>query len=169
MITALVTTSKAQFYSVKTNLVGLATTNLNVEAGVSIHRNWSLHLPVNYNPWVFGGNKRFQNITTVPGARYWFLETFSQGFIGMHALYSHFHVGGVDKYRYDGWGAGMGFSYGYSKVLNNRWNIEFEAGLGVVWSNYTKYLCQSCGAPQGNFSELRLVPSKAAISLVYLF
>lgn len=165
----MLTTTKAQFYSVKTNLLGLATTNLNVEAGVAIHRNWSLHLPVNYNPWVFTGNKRFQNITIQPGVRYWLLESFSQGFIGIHSLYSRYHVGGINKYRYDGWGAGMGISYGYSKVLNKRWNIEFEAGIGMMWTDYTKYLCKTCGAPQGNVSEIRFVPSKAAISLVYLF
>lgn len=166
---ALATTAKAQFYSVKTNLLGLATTNLNVEAGISVHRNWSLHLPVNYNPWVFSGNKRFQNITVEPGARYWFLESFSQGFSGIQSIYSRFHVGGTNKYRYDGYGVGMGLSYGYSKVIRKRWNLEFEAGLGVLWADYTKYLCKTCGAPQGDERKLYLIPSKASISLVYLF
>jgi hypothetical protein len=166
---ALATTAKAQFYSVKTNLLGLATTNLNVEAGISVHRNWSLHLPVNYNPWVFSGNKRFQNITVEPGARYWFLESFSQGFIGIQSIYSRFHVGGTNKYRYDGYGVGMGLSYGYSKVIRKRWNLEFEAGLGVLWADYTKYLCKTCGALQGDERKLYLIPSKASISLVYLF
>ena len=49
LFAVLATTAKAQFYSVKTNLLGLATTNLNVEAGISVHRNWSLHLP-GYSP-----------------------------------------------------------------------------------------------------------------------
>ena len=79
------------------------------------------------------------------------------------------HVGGTGKYRYDGYGFGVGLSYGYSKVLNKRWNLEFEAGLGVLWSDYTKYLCKTCGAPQGNEKKIYLIPSKASISLVYLF
>lgn len=163
-------TARAQFYSVKTNLLGLATTNLNVEAGVSVHRNWSLHLPVNYNPWVFSGNKRFQNITVQPGARYWFLESFSQSFIGFQSIYSRYHIGGFgNDYRYDGWGVGAGLSYGYSKVLKKRWNLEFEAGVGVLWTDYTKYLCKKCGAPQEDAQKLRFIPSKLSISLVYLF
>lgn len=166
---ALTNSAKAQFYSIKTNLLGLATTNLNIEAGVSVHRNWSLHLPVTYNPWVFGGNKRFQNITVQPGIRYWFLESFSQGFIGLQSIYSRYHVGGIGKYRYDGYGVGMGVSYGYSKVINKRWNIEFEAGLGVLYTDYTKYLCKKCGTPQGGEKKMQLVPSKASVSLVYLF
>lgn len=169
LFATLATTVNAQFYSIKTNLLGLATTNLNVEGGISVHRNWSLHLPVTYNPWVFSGNKRFQNITVEPGARYWFLESFSQGFIGIHSIYSRFHVGGTNKYRYDGYGIGVGLSYGYSKVLSKRWNFEFEAGLGVFWSDYTKYLCKKCGAPQGDEKKLYLIPSKASVSLVYLF
>lgn len=168
MTIALTTSVKAQFYSVKTNLIGLATTNLNIEGGVSVHRNWSLHLPINYNPWVFG-KSRIQNITIEPGARYWFLESFSQSFVGMYSLYSRYHVGGWNKYRYDGYGIGAGLSYGYSKALNKFWNIEFEAGLALVWTDYTKYLCRSCGAPQGDFNQIRLAPGKAAISLVYLF
>lgn len=162
--------ARAQFYSLKTNLLGLATTNLNIEGGVSIHRNWSLHLPINYNPWVFSKNKRFQNITVEPGIRYWFLESFSQSFIGFQALYSRYHVGGIfSDYRYDGWGVGGGFSYGYSKVLNKRWNIEFEAGIGVMWADWKKYLCKSCGALQGDGQKLYVIPTKAAVSLVYLF
>lgn len=163
------THANAQFYSVKTNLLGWVTANINAEAGVSIHRNWSLHLPLNYNPWVFPGNKRFQNITVQPGARYWFLESFSQSFMGFHSIYSRYHVGGIGKYRYDGWGAGLGVSYGYSKVLKKRWNIEFEAGAGLIWTDYKKYLCRKCGAPQQDGKKLYLIPSKVSVALVYLF
>lgn len=161
----------AQRYSLKTNLLGLATTNLNLEGGMAVSRNWSIHLPVTYNPFTFsGGEKRFQNLTVEPGARYWFLETFSQSFIGFQALYSRFHVGGLtNDYRYDGSGMGAGLSYGYSRVLKNRWNIEFEAGLGVFSVGYDKYLCKECGALLGHEKKVYLIPTKASVSLVYLF
>lgn len=168
-VTIAVTSAKAQFYSVKTNLLGLATTNLNVEGGVSIHRNWSLHLPINYNPWVFNKNKRFQNITIQPGVRYWFLESFSHSFIGLHSMYSRYHIGGFNKYRYDGYGAGAGLSYGYSMILNKKWNLEFEGGVACLWTKYTKYECKKCGTPQNDFEGIRIIPSKIAVSLVYLF
>lgn len=162
---------RAQFYSVKTNLLGLATGNLNVEASVSVHRNWTLHLPVNYNPWIFPGNKKLQNITLTPGTRYWFLESYAQHFIGIQALYSRFHVGGIlgMKYRYDGWGAGAGFSYGYSKLLDKRWSIEFEAGIGAMWADYTKYECRKCGTPLDKIKKIHLVPTSIALNAVYLF
>lgn len=41
----------AQSYSLRTNVIGLATTNLNLEASMTLNRKWSLHLPVQYNPF----------------------------------------------------------------------------------------------------------------------
>lgn len=41
----------AQFYSVRTNLVGLGTGNLNVEGSMAFSTHWSAHLPVQYNPF----------------------------------------------------------------------------------------------------------------------
>lgn len=161
---------KAQKYSLRTNLLGLATTNLNLEAGLAVGRQWSVHVPVTYNPFVLSTDKRFQNLTVEPGARYWFLETFSQSFIGFQALYSRFHVGGLtNDYRYDGSGVGVGISYGYSRVLKNRWNIEFEAGLGVFGADYDKYRCKECGEWLGKEKKVFLIPSKVSVALVYLF
>ena len=42
--------ANAQFYSVKTNVLGLATGNLNLELSATASRKVSIHLPVNYNP-----------------------------------------------------------------------------------------------------------------------
>ena len=47
----------AQSYSLRTNVIGLATTNLNLEASMTLNRKWSLHLPVQYNPFKFGRNR----------------------------------------------------------------------------------------------------------------
>ena len=38
--------SPAQFYSARTNLIGLATGNINLEGSMTLNRRWSLHLPV---------------------------------------------------------------------------------------------------------------------------
>ena len=37
-------------YSLRTNVIGLATTNLNLEASMTLNRKWSLHLPVHEIP-----------------------------------------------------------------------------------------------------------------------
>ena len=50
--------SPAQFYSARTNLIGLATGNINLEGSMTLNRRWSLHLPVQYNPFVFKDNRQ---------------------------------------------------------------------------------------------------------------
>ena len=52
--------SPAQFYSARTNLIGLATGNINLEGSMTLNRRWSLHLPVQYNPFVFKDNRQFR-------------------------------------------------------------------------------------------------------------
>jgi hypothetical protein len=54
--------SPAQFYSARTNLIGLATGNINLEGSMTLNRRWSLHLPVQYNPFVFKDNRQFRNL-----------------------------------------------------------------------------------------------------------
>jgi hypothetical protein len=72
--------SPAQFYSARTNLIGLATGNINLEGSMTLNRRWSLHLPVQYNPFVFKDNRQFRNLTVMPGVRYWFVESYSNFF-----------------------------------------------------------------------------------------
>lgn len=104
----------AQSYSLRSNILGLATTNLNLEASMTLNRKWSLHLPVQYNPFKFGSNRQFRNFYAAPGARYWLLESYMGGFIGMYGTVSMYSVGNLfgSKYRYEGEGYGVGLSVG---------------------------------------------------------
>lgn len=86
--------SPAQFYSARTNLIGLATGNINLEGSMTLNRRWSLHLPVQYNPFVFKDNRQFRNLTVMPGVRYWFVESYSNFFVGMNTLASGYSIGG---------------------------------------------------------------------------
>ena len=76
-----------QFYSARTNILGLVTGNLNAEFGMTLNKKYSLHLPVQYNPFIYSksNNTKFQNLTVLPGVRYWFRESFRDpvcGFLG---------------------------------------------------------------------------------------
>ncbi|NCC09400.1 MAG: DUF3575 domain-containing protein [Bacteroidia bacterium] len=164
--------AKAQFYAVRTNVVGLATTNLNAEFSASLNRKWSVHLPVQYNPWTFAENKKFKNLTTMPGVRYWLNESYGYGyFLGLHGLVSRFNFGGLlgSKHRYDGMAYGGGLSGGYSKPIGRRLNLEFELGIGIVQTDYDKYACAVCGTKINEENKIHIIPSKIAINIVYLF
>ena len=160
----------AQFYSVRTNMLGLATTNLNLEGSMTLNRKWSLHVPLQYNPFILGDNRQFRNLTIAPGVRYWLLESYSNKFIGFHALASTYSIGNIwDKYRYEGDAFGAGISVGRAYPIARSWNIEWELGAALAWLRYDKYKCKECGAYIGKEYECRIIPSRIALNLVYLF
>ena len=166
----IITTAKAQFYSARTNLVGLATGNINLELSMTLNRDWTAHIPVQYNPFVLNNNRQFRNLTAMPGVRYWFQESYINNFIGMYAVASRYHFGQIwDDKRYDGQAYGVGFSYGKSYQLSTRWNFEWELGAGVVWSEFEKYKCKKCGQKLGKENGIYLVPTRIAANIIYLF
>lgn len=162
-----------QDISIRTNLVGLATLNLNIEPSISLGKEnrWSLHLPVQYNPFVIDGNKKMQNLTLMPGVRYWFLESYVKNYFGFYGVGANYHGGNIfgNKYRYYGNAYGVGISYGFAKPIAKRWNIELEGGVGALWANYEKYTCKRCGKKIGDYNGWYILPTKLSASIVYLF
>ncbi len=90
--------------------------------------------------------------------------------------------------RAKGWSWGVGLGYGYSWVLSKHWNLEFELALGVMRNYYDRYIAKPTrfGEPEyelykrepdhkkfpatdSHVVEWYAGPTKAAISLVYVF
>lgn len=168
------TVAKAQFYSLRTNLIGDATLNLNAELSMTANRRWSFHFPVQYNPFIYNKdiyeNRKARNLTIEPGTRYWLRESYNRGFVGMMAIASRFDICHIwDKYRYDGYAFGLGATFGYAWPFAKRWNLELEGGPGVVYATYNKYKCKHCGKKLGRYDGLYLIPARVSMSFVYLF
>ena len=69
-----------------------------------------------------------------------------------------------------GYGYGGGIAYGYAWALSKHFNLEFELGAGYVYTRYDKYECTGCGKKVTEQVPYHYVgPTKAAISLVYIF
>lgn len=165
------TTAFGQVYSVHTNALGWCTTNMNMDFGMKLSHQLTLHLPIQYNPFSLG-EARLRNLTSTPGLRYWFREAYGRSyFLGIQGIATMYNIGGVfgGKYRYQGAGFGGGLSFGYSRPFSPHWNFEMEGGLGVMWTHYGKYICKTCGAKVGSYQGARFVPTKLAVNLVYLF
>ena len=161
-----------QFYHARTNLIGLGSGNINVELGLTLDRHFSLHIPLQYNPFYYSKRKntKFQNLTVLPGARYWFRESFREQFVGLSLVGSRYNIGNVwDNYRYDGYGVGVGFSFGWAYPMSPRWNIEWEVGAAALWASYEKFVAKNSGWSFGKYREWKTIPHKAAVSLIYLF
>jgi hypothetical protein len=63
IIVALVTVFPVagQTVAVKTNLLYDATTTINLGLEMGMSPKWTLELPVNYNPWEFGKNRKIKH------------------------------------------------------------------------------------------------------------
>ena len=75
----------------------------------------------------------------------------------------------TDKYRYKGYFFGGGISYGYQFILGRHWNLEATLGLGYARVSYDKYECKECGKKVDEGKKNYFGPTKAALSLIYLF
>ena len=173
----------AQDWAVKSNLLYDATTTLNAGVEVEVAPRWSVDVSGNFNPWTFSEGKRWKHWLLQPEARYWFCNPFAGHFVGFHVLGGQYNFGNLNlpsflgnrlsqlkDYRYQGWFAGAGVAYGYTWILNRRWNLEAEIGFGWAYTRFDKYRCANCGKKVDSGRVHNYVgPTKAALNLVYVF
>ena len=103
-------TVSAQSYSLRTNVLGLATTNLNVEASMTLSRKWSVHLPVQYNPFKFANNRQFRNIGCYKAT--------SEGSLASMELQEHIVLGIFSEINIDTKEKVMVYQYQLAKPTN---------------------------------------------------
>lgn len=169
----------AQKIGIKTNLFYDATTTMNLGVEVGLANRWTLDLSANYNPWTLNkeSNRKIKHYLIQPEVRYWLCEKFNGHFFGLNTGFAEYNISGVkipfvkgsDKFRYEGWATGVGLSYGYSMILGGRWNVEFTAGAGLVYTRYNKFDCVNCGKLiDKNVSKTFFAPTKLGITLIYM-
>lgn len=169
--------------ALKTNLLYDATATVNVGVEQVVAPKWSIDLSANLNAWNMNQGARWKHWMVQPEARYWFCQALDGHFLAGHLLGGQYNVGhwtdggiwGIhsDKLaakRYQGWGAGLGIGYGYSWILGKHWNLEAEIAVGYVFTRYDVFECENCGREiESNRNHHYFGPTKAAISLVYVF
>lgn len=171
--------ARAQNFAVKTNAVGWATKSINAAFEVGLGKRTTLELGGQYNPWSPTEFKRTRHWLAQPELRFWLCERFSRGFFGVHLIGGQFNVGGIDTpfdifptvkdFRYQGWVAGGGVSYGHDWYLSPHFNLEATAGVGYVHAKYSRYECRECGTKLDTGKKNYFGPTKLAVNLVYLF
>ena len=137
----------------------------------------TLDLYGGYNPFTFGGNKRFKHWLVQPEFRYWTCERFNGTFWGLHLHGGEFSVAGIHlpfkmfpslkDHRYEGYFYGGGVSVGHQWVLSKRWNLEASVGVGYAHWVYDKYRCVNCSPKIKSGHKNYVGPTKVAVSLVY--
>lgn len=169
----------AQNVAVKTNFLYLTTLTPNVGAEFSFAKKNTVQLFYGLNPWEFSNGKSLRHWVLQPEYRYWFCESFNGWFVGCHLMGGEFNMGNVDlplnileglkDYRYEGWYAGGGVSVGYQWMLSRHWNFEASIGLGYDYIKYDKFECGVCGEKIKSSHSHYFGPTRAALSLLYIF
>ena len=170
---------KGAVVGVKTNIPYWGTATFNAGVEVRLAKKWTLELEAGLNP--FDGKKddgsygrSLKHLRLHPELRYWFCESFHKHFLGLHIPYLLYNVSdvkllGVEIERSQGWGTGVGVSYGYQWLLSKHWNLEATVGVGYLYLDYDKYPCANCGSKIESGHKHYFGPTQAAISIMYLF
>lgn len=172
----------AQQVAVKTNVAYWATTTPNLSVEVALDKKTTLDLQLGYNPFRFGSrdsNHKIQHWLVMPEIRKWIYEKYEGHFFGFHAFFGSYNAGNVRlpldiipklaHNRYEGYGVGAGFSYGYQWYISPHWNLEAQFGFGYAYLNYDRYECRRCGEFIEKGHEHYFGPTKVGISFIYLF
>ncbi len=170
-------------FAIKTNLLyaGLTLTP-NLAFEMKLADKWTLDVSAGYNPWNRDGkpgdNKKLVHWLGQVEGRY-FLERAMYGhFFGAHLLGGQYNISnynlpfniGSSDYRYEGWAAGVGLSYGYQWCISERFALEATIGAGYVYTNYDLYTHPRCGylvAPDLDHHYFGI--TRAGVSLMYKF
>jgi len=166
--------ASAQKWGIKTNLVSDATTTPNLGIELKLGRKTTLDIPFQYNPWTFSENKKIEHMLVQPEFRRWFCEPFTGHFLGVHAHYGTYDVGGfgplrvIEENRFEGWLAGAGISYGYSFVLGDRWSLEATIGAGYVYFESDRYEKFKDGAFLKSTKLHYFGPTRLGLTLIFL-
>lgn len=158
----------AQTTALKTNMLYLATTTLNAAVETSLGRRTTLELAGAYNPWTFRQNRKMHLVMVQPEVRFWSCERYEGSFYGLHLIGAQFY-GGFSSKLYDGYLAGAGVGYGKDWILSPHWNLEAEIGAGVARLWYKESPNEPCLKCRDNKHRNYIGPTKAALSLTYLF
>ena len=108
---------------IKTNLLYWGTVTPNIGTELRLAKKWTLDIEAGLNP--FDGKKEdgsygksIKHFRLHPEVRYWFCESFYGHFLGLHVPYLIYNISdikllGTENERHQGWGTGVGLSYGY--------------------------------------------------------
>ena len=176
--------SAAQDYGVKTNIIYDLTSTVNLGLEYRLADRWTFDMSGNYNAWTIKKGTRWKHWMAQPEIRFWNCDAFSGHFVALHAIAGQYNFGGIrnninylgtdfsqlSDYRFQGYLMGGGIAYGYAWILGRHLNLEAELGLGYIYTKYDKFNCVGCGKRILTGQPAHFVgPTKAAISLVYIF
>lgn len=162
--------AEAQIFAVRVNVLEALAATANVGIDISIADKWTLDVTGIWNP-IDTPTFSSRFLGAQIGAKRWLYESFVGHFVGTQFTYGSYLWGGKSRY-WKGDTAGFGVSYGYALLLSKRWNLTFEAGIGIYFMRDAR---QQRLTPDYDPIIIRhnrrwaIGPSRAEVSFNYLF
>lgn len=168
-------------FAIKTDLLYGATLTPNLGFEVGLTPKTTLEVAFGYNGWGKSGanfeEKQWNHFLGKLEYRYWLSERFDRHFVGLCALYADYHVGRAGilpslffrkEYFYKGTAVGGGLSYGYRWQWNERWGMEFNVAVGMIYMEYDRTVCAECDEEPIRYEKYYFGPTVAGIKLFYM-
>ena len=163
-------------FALKTNVLYDFAATINLGAEFRVGDKMTVDVPININFWNKSYDMQLKHFMVQPEFRYWLKEEFDMHFFGAHLLYANYDIANIslpfDMYpglkdnRFDGYGMGIGLSYGYHLYLTSAFRLEGTIGLGYIRTKHDRY---DNGEITGkDLNENYFGPTKLGISLVYM-
>lgn len=167
-------TARAQLVAVSTDVLmdALLTPSVGGELVVGERTSIGLSLFGNHNPW----GKTMKIMGLQPEWRYYFSgRPMHRHFVGIGGLGAQYDITWKGKV-YDGSAAGIGLTFGYVLPLSKRLNVDFHAGLGVIYYRQKEYFEADHydidfaygSTAQANASGYVLLPTRIGVSVSYI-
>ena len=159
-------TLKAQKIMLKTNALEWVCLSPNLGLETRLSRHFSLNIEAAGSVAKFD-DKRFRHFTFRPELRYWFSgRVQAHHFVGLMPIGTAYDIK-LNKTRHQGWGLGLGATYGYSLVVSKHFSVEGTVGAGLLRYEEKKYNNTENG--ELIHKKTTLCPLKLGINAVYMF
>lgn len=173
------TDSISEKWNLRTNLLEDIVGSVNLGGELGIGTRNSIVLTGSWEPWAFKEGLKRKHWVADGEWRHWFGRTMHGHFMGIHGLGGEFNMQGgsfpfniypaLKDYRFQGWMAGGGITYGYRWNFNKHLGMEGVIGLGYIYASYDKYVCGHCGERVSSGVKHYVGPTKLALNLIYRF
>ena len=154
--------------NVKTNLIADVTLSPSLGFEWATSEKRSVNLGIAFNPWTFSSKPTYKFFAFSPEYRFWKDDIYEGSFVSADLYLVHFNLKNIssNNYGYKGMGYSVGASYGYRWNLNPKFAIEAQAGVGLCYLSYDKFMGN--GSSQTTACN-KFIPAltKLRISLVY--
>lgn len=164
---------RAQTFAVNSNILMMSTQTYNLGAEITVGNHTTLGLSV------FGNNKPYfhkdmRTIGVLPEFKYYFGgRPMYHHYVGLGLLAADYSITWGNK-KYDGTAWGGGMTFGYVVSLSKRWNLDFHAGVGAIFSHHKEFMVDGSELllddntqAKGGFWEYRILPTNMGITLSY--